>query len=94
MASPFDFYKKQSPEPVQQQPLGGSLNDQIKEGFQRQLQQGFQNAMKIKATPQPAQNKAIAERRQAVAAQAMGIANTSTSANKPIDKNVGRRQPR
>lgn len=79
--------------PAEQSQFGGTLNNQLRQGFQRQLQQGFQNAMKIKATPKPKQQVAdpIADRRKAVASQALGVASKPTSVSKPVgsafDKN-------
>jgi hypothetical protein len=77
------------PKPPASQPQAafGAINPYVKQGMASQIRQGFQNAMKIKATPQTTQPKPPAQpavdpmvaRRQAVAAQAMGIAAKPTA---------------
>lgn len=66
------------PKPPAPQPRAafGAINPYVRQGMASQIRQGFQNAMRIKATPQPRQPKTAAdpmeERRKAVAAQASG----------------------
>lgn len=87
------------PKPPAPQPQAtfGAINPYVRQGMASQIRQGFQNAMRIKATPQPRQPKPAAdpmeERRKAVAAQAMGGAQQPTSVSqRPQTKPFGSNQ--
>jgi myosin heavy subunit len=60
----------------------GSISDPIKQGFQRQIQKGFQSAMKIKSTPAPK-----VDNRNAVIQQSLGM---QTSGPKPVSQSKPR----